>query len=317
MCEKGGVIFGELEGTGFDTLDSRFAECLTGHGRIERLWSGARWTEGPVWFAAGRYLLVSDIPNNRLLRWDETDGSVSDFRAPSQYCNGNTSDHQGRLITCEHLSRQVTRTEHDGSITVIADAYQQRRLNSPNDVVVKSDGSIWFTDPAYGILSDYEGRFAASEQDGCYVYRVDPETREIIVVATDFVQPNGLAFNSDESALFISDTGASHQQNGPKHIRKMTVAADGQSLGDSTVFAESSADYFDGFRLDTKDRVWSSAGDGVHCFAPDGTLIGKIRLPEMAANVCFGGASLNRLFIAGTTSIYSVYLAVNRLPLGR
>jgi len=304
-------VFGELEGTGFKVLDPRFSNCLTGHGRVERLWTGARWVEGPVWFAAGRYLLVSDIPNNRLLRWDETDGSVSEFRSPSNCSNGNTLDLQGRLITCEHMSRRVTRTEHDGTITIIANEYLGRRLNSPNDVVVKSDGSIWFTDPTYGILSDYEGVQSESEQKGCYVYRVDPSLKEITVVATDFIKPNGLAFNCDETALFISDTGLSHQPNGPKHIRKITLKEDGKTLGKSSIFADCNAGLFDGFRFDTEDRLWTSAGDGVHCFDPDGTLIGKIIIPEMVANVCFGGKYLNRLFIAGTTSIYSVYLTVN------
>ena len=304
-------MYGEIDGTGFEILKPIFSNCLTGHGRVERLWTGARWTEGPVWFAAGRYLLISDIPNNRLLRWDETDGNVSEFRVPSNCSNGNTVDRQGRLITCEHMSRRVTRTEHDGSLTIIADNYQGKRLNSPNDVVVKSDGSIWFTDPSYGILSDYEGLQSESEQKGCYVYRVDPDLKEITAVATDFVKPNGLAFNLDESALFISDTGISHHSDGPKHIRKFNVEKDGKTLGENSIFADCTSGLFDGFRFDAEDRLWTSAGDGVHCFDPDGTLLGKILIPEMVANVCFGGAKLNRLFIAGTTSIYSVYLAVN------
>lgn len=304
-------MYGELEGTGFEILDPSFSNCLTGHGRVERLWTGARWAEGPAWFAAGRYLIFSDIPNNRLMRWDETDGSVSEFRSPSNCANGNTVDQEGRLITCEHRSRRVTRTEHDGSITVIADKFEGKKLNSPNDVVVKSDGSIWFTDPTYGIISDYEGIKSISEQDGCYVYRVDANYRNISVVAKDFIKPNGLAFNYDESALFVSDTGSSHKKNGPKHIRRIKVNEDGETLGESTVFAECNAGLFDGFRFDSEDRLWTSAADGVHCFAKDGKLIGKIHIPEIVANICFGGASLNRLFIAGTTSIYSTYLAVN------
>ena len=304
-------MYGEVQGTGFDRIDPRFDACLTGHGRVERLWSGARWLEGPVWFAAGRYLLISDIPNNRLLRWDDTDDSMSVFRTPSNYCNGNTIDQQGRLITCEHLTRRVTRTEHDGSIRVLADEFNGKRLNSPNDVVVKSDGSVWFTDPTYGILSDYEGRRAPAEQSGCHVYRIDPETSDIKQVTRDFMQPNGLAFNPDETALFISDTGASHAENGPKHIRKFSLCEYGQTLGESTVFAECSAGFFDGFRFDTAGRLWSSAADGVHCYDPDGTLIGKILIPEMVANLCFGGAARNRLFIAGTTSLYAAYLNVN------
>ncbi len=304
-------MFGEIEGTGFEIISSEFSNCLTGHGRVERLWTGARWLEGPVWFPAGKYLLISDIPNNRILRWDETDGNVSIFREPSNCSNGNTIDLQGRLITCEHKSRRVTRTEHDGSITIIAEKYDNKLLNSPNDVVVKSDGSIWFTDPTYGIISDYEGIKSKSEQDGCYVYRVDKNLNNISVVAKDFVKPNGLAFNYDETSLYISDTGSSHQNNGPKHIRKIKVNENEKTLGESTVFAECNAGLFDGFRFDNDDRLWTSAGDGVHCFSKDGKLIGKIIIPEMVANICFGGDSLNRLFIAGTTSIYSTYLAIN------
>ena len=176
---------------------------------------------------------------------------------------------------------------------------------------MKSDGSIWFTDPTYGIISDYEGIKSISEQEGCFVYRIDRDLKNISIVATDFIKPNGLAFNHDETSLFISDTGLSHMKNGPKHIRKIKVNSDGSSLGESKVFAECNAGLFDGFRFDTEDRLWTSAADGVHCFSKDGKLIGKIRIPEMVANVCFGGSSLNRLFIAGTTSIYSAYLAVN------
>jgi len=303
-------VYGELEGTGFEVLDPSFAHCLTGHGRVERLWTGARWAEGPAWFAAGRYLIFSDIPNNRLMRWDETDGSVSEFRSPSNCANGNTVDQEGRLITCEHRSRRVTRTEHDGSITIIADKFEGKKLNSPNDVVIKSDGSIWFTDPTYGIISDYEGQRSEPEQTGCFVYRVNSNLTKITAVARDFTKPNGITFNSDETALFISDTGRSHQHDGPKHIRRLAVQQDGETLGESMVFADCNAGLFDGFRIDTEDRVWTSASDGVHCFNPEGKLIGKIIIPEMVANVCFGGASLNRLFIAGTTSIYSVYLTV-------
>ena len=305
------MFFGELDGTGFESIDPHFADCLIGHARVERLWSGARWSEGPAWFPAGRYLMWSDIPNNRMMRWDETDGSVSVFRQPANNSNGNTRDRQGRLISCEHLTRRVTRTEHDGTITVIADRWQGKRLNSPNDVVVRSDGSIWFTDPSYGILIDYEGERAESEIGACNVYRVDPDTGEVAAVATDFLKPNGLAFSPDESHLFISDTGASHAPGGPAHIRKFTVSADGRSLSGGAVFSECTAGLFDGFRLDRDGRIWSSAADGVHCIGPDGVLIGKVRIPELVGNVCFGGARLNRLFIAGTTSLYAVYLAVN------
>ncbi len=308
-------MFGEIDGAGFEVFDPRFRDCFVGHARVERLWTGARWLEGPAWFAAGRYLLFSDIPNNRLMRFDEVSGTVHPFRTPSHFCNGNTVDRQGRLVTCEHLTRRVTRTEIDGSITVIADLHDGKRLNSPNDVVVKSDGSIWFTDPSYGILSDYEGEYADLEQDGCHVYRVDGTTGATARVAHDFAKPNGLAFSTDEKILYIADTGVSHRPDGPRHIRKMAVRPD-QSLEDMGVFAVCGTGVFDGFRVDRKDRIWTSAGQGVDCYDPDGTLIGRIRIPEGVANVTFGGPKKNRLFICGTTSLYAVYLTANGCTLG-
>jgi gluconolactonase len=305
------MFYGQIEGTGFEVLDKRFNACLIGHARVERPWTGARWTEGPAWFAAGRYLIFSDIPNNRQMRYDEAGNTVCVFRQPSNNSNGNTVDREGRLISCEHGARRVTRTERDGSITVLAERFQGKRLNSPNDVVVKSDGSIWFTDPSYGILYDYEGGRAESEIGNCNVYRIDPKSGELSVVADDFLKPNGLAFSPDEKYLYIADTGASHQDGGPKHIRRLEVKSDGKSLGKSMVFADCTAGLFDGFRFDRDGRLWTSAGDGVHCYDPDGTLIGKILIPELVANVCFGGPKLNRLFICGTTSLYSAYLAIN------
>lgn len=305
------MYYGQAEGTAVETHDPRFAACIVGHARIERLWTGARWSEGPAWFAAGRYLVWSDIPNDRMLRFDETDGSVSVFRQPSRNANGNTVDQQGRLVSCEHGARRVTRTGHDGSVQVIADAWRGKRFNSPNDVVVKSDGSIWFTDPPYGILIDYEGGRADSEIGGNHVYRADPASGEVTLVADDFDKPNGIAFSPDEAFLYVADTGASHRADGPRHIRRLAVQPDGRTLGAGAVFADCTAGLFDGFRLDEAGRIWTSAGDGVHCYAPDGTLIGKLRVPETVANVCFGGARLNRLFICGTTSLYSCYLAVN------
>jgi gluconolactonase len=305
------MFYGQPEGTGYEVLDPRFDRCLIGHARVERLWTGCRWAEGPAWFAAGRYLIWSDIPNNRMMRFDEANGNVGEFRKVSNNSNGNTVDRQGRLVTCEHGARRVTRTEHDGSITVLADKYDGKRLNSPNDVVVKSDGSIWFTDPPYGILFDYEGHLSKMEQDGAHVYRIDGTTNALTRVATDFEKPNGLAFSPDEKYLYIADTGITHKVNGPKHIRRFDMSADGTKLGKNHIFAESSVGLFDGFRIDSDGRIWTSAGDGVHCFDPDGTLIGKILIPELVANVCFGGPKLNRLFICGTTSLYSCYLAIN------
>jgi len=303
-------MFGAIEGTRFEAISSDFNACLLGHARVERLWTGARWSEGPVWFAAGRYLLWSDIPNNRMLRFDEASGHVSVFRNPSNNSNGHTVDRQGRLVSCEHLSRRVTRTEHDGSITVIADRFEGKRLNSPNDVVVKSDGTIWFTDPSYGIIMDYEGERAESEIGACHVYCANPISGELRIVANDYVKPNGLAFSPDESTLYIADTGVTHMPGGPAHIRSHKVEENGRLSG-GEVLADCSAGLFDGFRVDRAGRIWSSAADGVHCLSGEGDLIGKIHIPEIVGNVCFGGPKLNRLFICGTTSLYSAYLNVN------
>ena len=304
------MFHGQVEGTGIVALDSRFNRCFAGHVRVERLWTGCRWAEGPAWFAAGRYLVWSDIPNNRMMRFVEPSGEVSVFREMSNNSNGNTVDNQGRLVTCEHLARRVSRTEINGKITVIADRYQGKRLNSPNDLVVKSDDSIWFTDPAYGIDTDYEGDKSPQEIDGCYVYRVDGKTGAIAAVITDMVRPNGIAFSPDEKVLYVADTGVTHKENGPRHIRRFRLSDDGMSVSGGEIFAECSAGLFDGFRVDTEGRIWTSTGEGVHCYDPDGALIGKILIPELVANVAFGGTKRNRLFICGTTSLYSVYLTV-------
>jgi gluconolactonase len=245
-----------------------------------------------------------------MLRFDETSGHVSVFRQPSGYSNGNTVDRQGRLVTCEHGNRRVTRTEHDGTITVLADRFEGKRFNSPNDAVVKSDGSIWFTDPPYGIDSDYEGHKSPPEIGGNHLYRVDPSTGAVTLAANDFVCPNGLAFSLDESVLYVADTGATHIQDGPRHIRGFNLGDDGILRG-GEIFATCPDGLFDGFRLDTEGRIWTSAASGVLCYDPDGTLIGKVNVPEIVANVCFGGSKRNRLFICGTTSLYSVMVMGN------
>jgi gluconolactonase len=243
------------------------------------------------------------------MRYDETTGAVGVFRQPAGYSNGNTVDRQGRLVSCEHGNRRVSRTEHDGSITVIASHYQGKRLNSPNDVVVRSDGSIWFTDPSYGIDTDYEGARSDREQNGCHVYRVDAATGEVSRVADDFERPNGLAFSIDEKKLYIADSGRTHGEDLPHHIRVFDVV-EGKTLKGGEVFAVCEPGFFDGFRLDEQGNIWTSAGDGVQCFAPDGTLIGKIKLPEGCANVCFGMLRNDRLFMTATTSVYAIYLLV-------
>jgi gluconolactonase len=308
--------YGQVEGAEIVVLDPRFKACFSGHVRVERLWTGTRWAEGPAWFAAGRYLVWSDIPNNRMMRYVEPSGEVSVFRERSNNSNGNTVDNQGRLVTCEHLTRRVTRTEIDGSIAVIADKWNGKRFNSPNDVVVKSDDSIWFTDPAYGIDTDYEGDRAPPEIEGCHVYRIDPKSGDVSRVVEDMVRPNGLAFSPDEKFLYIADTGATHKENGPRSIRRFTVAANGKSLKGGEIFAESTSGLFDGFRVDWKGRIWTSTAEGVHCYDKDGDLIGKILIPEIIGNVTFGGFKLNRLFICGTTSLYSIYLTTNGSKLG-
>ncbi len=291
-----------------EILDDRFAKLVHGNVHLDKLFTGCRWAEGPAYFAAGKYLIWSDIPNDRVMRFDETDGSVSVFLAPAMNHNGHAVDREGRLVSCEHRGRCISRIEHDGSRTTLADRYEGKKLNSPNDVVVKSDGSIWFTDPTYGIDSNYEGDAAPSEIGASNVYRIDPSSGAVTAVAVDFVKPNGIAFSPDERQLFIADTGGSHVKDGPRHIRALPVNRDGKSLGKGKLFAACTVGVFDGFRFDTKGNVWASAGDGVHVYAPDGDLIGKIRVAEVVANVCFGGPKRNRLYICGTTSLYAIYV---------
>jgi gluconolactonase len=297
-----------LNPTPCTAFDDRFRSLVLPNVVLETLWTGGRWLEGPAYFAAGRYLVWSDIPNDRMMRWDETDGSVSVFRAPCHNANGHTIDREGRLVSCEHQARCVSRTEHDGSRTVLVDRVAGKRFNSPNDVIVKSDGTVWFSDPTYGIDSDYEGDAAPSEIGASHVYRFDPARGEVTAVATDFVKPNGLAFSPDEKLLYIADTGATHVRGGPKHLRRSTVSSDGRTLGAGEVFATCPSGWFDGFRIDVAGNVWTSAHDGVYCYAPDGMLLGKIAVPEVVANLCFGGPKRNRLFICATTSLYAIYV---------
>jgi gluconolactonase len=286
--------------------DPRFSRLIIGHANLEKLAGGCRWAEGPAYFPAGRYLVWSDIPNDRMMRFDETDASVSVFRHPSFNSNGNTVDREGRLVTCEHLARRVTRTEHDGSITVLADRYHGRRLNSPNDVVVKSDGSIWFSDPTYGIDSDYEGRQSKSEIGASNVYRIDGGNGEVTLIASDRVQPNGLAFSPDETTLYVADSGTTHDSSLAATIWSYRV--DGQSVGVPSLFATCPEGLFDGFRCDIHGNIWTSAGRNVFCLAADGTHLGTIPVGEIVANVCFGGPHRNRLYICGQTSLYAIYL---------
>lgn len=291
----------------FEAFDERFMKYLIPVCKLETLHTGMRWAEGPVYVADGRYLLFSDIPNNRMLRWEEESGQVSVFRYPSGFSNGNTRDRQGRLVSCEHGNRRVTRTEPDGTITVLAERFEGKRLNSPNDVVVKSDGSVWFTDPPYGILTDYEGHKAESEIGSCNVYRLDAAGGEPRIVCHDFDKPNGLAFSPDEKLLYIADSGRSHGADKPHHIRVFDVSADGKLSG-GRVFADIDPGVPDGFRVDMDGNLWIAAGDGVHCYSAQGQLLGKILTPETVANVTFGGAQRNRLFIAATSSLHAVYL---------
>jgi gluconolactonase len=265
-----------------------------------------------VWFGDFRSLVFSDIPNNRMLRYCEVTDKVTLFRLPANYSNGNTRDRQGRLITCEHLTRRITRTEHDGSLTVLLDRFDGKPLNAPNDLVVHSDGAVWFTDPGYGILVLYEGERAEAELP-TRVYRLDTVTGVATVVADDLVKPNGLCFSPDESRLYISDSGISHDPDGPGHIRVFEVV-EGRKLRGGRVFADMSPGFADGIRTDRDGNLWSSAGwagpgtDSVHCLSPDGELIGRILLPEPCSNLCFGGAKRNRLFMTCSQSLYSLYV---------
>lgn len=295
-----------------EVVEPEFEQYVQGGAALERIYTGARWAEGPVWYGDGRYLLWSDIPNDRMLRWAEETGAFSIFRSPSHNSNGNTRDRQGRLITCEHATRRVTRTEHDGRVTVLMDRFDGKRLNAPNDVVVHPDGHIWFTDPGYGILANYEGEKAAFELSA-NVYRLDPETGVATVVADEIEKPNGLCFSPDLSKLYVTDTGASHKKGHPRRILVYDVV-DNARLANGRVFCDMGRAIADGIRCDIDGNIWSSAGwageghDGVHVFNPGGKLIGRIHLPEAVSNLCFGGVKRNRLFITASQSVYSLYV---------
>ena len=288
-----------------EILDPRFEKLRVKSARVERLATGFRWTEGPVWFGDFRTLLWSDIPNNRILRWDEKSGATAVFREPSSYANGNTRDREGRLVTCEHGTRRVTRTEYDGRITVIAERFEGKRFNSPNDVVVKSDGSIWFTDPPFGILSDYEG-YRASPELPTDVYRVDPSSGKVERVADGIERPNGLAFAPGEKLLYVVECST------PRYIHAYAVS--GRKLGRRRTLIDAGQGTPDGFRIDTDGNLWcgwgmgSDALDGVRVFSPEGEAIGHIHLPERCANLCFGGEKGNRLFMAASQSVYALYV---------
>ncbi len=287
-------------------LDPRFAPLVLGNAAVERIAGGCRFTEGPVWFGDGRFLLWSDIPNDRIMRWEEETGAVSIFRKPSHYANGNTRDRQGRLVTCEHDTQHLTRTEYDGSITVLADSFEGVRLTGPNDVVVKSDNTIWFSDNGAGTRGNYLGH-TMPQNLPFRVYRLDPATGELTVAVGDMRRPNGLAFSPDESKLYVVDTPA-----GDKTVHVYDIV-DGRRAVNGCVFFNAMPGYADGIRCDTQGNVWCgfSGGeghDGVAVFAPDGTLIGRILLPERCANLCFGGQKRNRLFMAASQSVYSLYV---------
>lgn len=289
-------------------LDPSFAKYRLALAAVERLATGLRWAEGPVWFGDARHLLVSDIPNNRIVKWDEETGLLSNFRKPSEYANGNTRDLEGRLVTCEHGGRRITRTEHDGQITVLMDKWEGKRLNSPNDLVVKSDGSIWFTDPPFGLLSDYEGNRAESELPGS-VYRFDPKIGRAMLLEDSVPGPNGLAFSPDEKTLYLVASRAE-----PREIVAYDVGDDSRISNRRVLINAGPGGTPDGFRLDEDGNLWCGWGmgtpelDGVMVFNKEGAPIGRIQLPERCANLCFGGRRRNRLFMAASQSIYSLYV---------
>jgi gluconolactonase len=289
-------------------LDDSFKKYRISSAKVERLATGFRWCEGPAWFGDGRYALWSDIPNNRIMKWEEETGAVSVFRKPSNFTNGNSRDRHGRLLSCEHGARRVTRTEYDGSITVLADRHDGKRLNSPNDIVCRSDGSIWFSDPPFGILGHYEGHDAKPELP-TNVYRIDGKTGKLSVVAGDLARPNGLAFSPDETRLYVIEAGAT-----PRIIHAYDLTDNGTRLVNKRKLVDAGEGTPDGMRVDVDGNLWVGWGmgkeglDGVAVFNPQGKLIGRINLPERCANLCFIGPARNRLFMCATTSIYSLYV---------
>lgn len=295
----------------YEIVDPAFRNIVVPIFPVEELYSGGLFTEGPAYFPAGKYLLFVDLPNDRILRYDEITGHTVVFRQDCGHPNGQTVDLQGRLLTCEHRYRRVSRTEHDGTITTIAEFWNGKRFNSPNDVVVTSDGAIWFTDPPYGIMHDLDGIKADPEIDGCHVYRVDPITGKVDAVITDMVMPNGLAFSKDERTLYVVDSGKSHIDDGPAHLRAFKVDANHQVTG-GEVLIDCPVGIFDGFRLDDDDRIWITTGDGVYCYAPGGkTLLGKILLHKVAGNLTFAGPKRNTMYICASNSLYRVRLKIN------
>lgn len=290
---------------GFEIHDERFKHYVLANAPLEELGSGFRWIEGPVWMGDADCLLFQDLPRNRTMRWIEGAG-FSVYRSPSNYANGQTRDREGRLIACSHRGRCLYRTEYDGTVTTLVERHAGKRLNSPNDVVVKSDGTIWFSDPVYGISNDYEGGRQRSEQPPA-LYRFDPRTGEIQVMAGDFDGPNGLAFSPDERRLYVAETGDQSKPDPRQYIRVFDVAPDG-ALSGGDVFHTISPGYCDGMRVDEDGNVWSSAADGVHCLSPEGKLMGKILVPHPVSNITFGGPTKNRLFIGGSHTLYAIFL---------
>lgn len=290
----------------FEVYDNRFLALLKADSRLEQLCTGGVWSEGPVYFANGDYLVWSDVRRNQMLRWSARDG-MSVFRKPSNFSNGNYLDHEGRLLTCSHGARAVLRTELDGKVTVLVDRYRGARLNSPNDLVVKSDGTVWFTDPPYGLIQPDEGYPAESELPGNYVFRFDPASGDLTVAADDLDKPNGLAFSPDETILYVADSGLSHNPAGNHHIRAYDVL-DGRRLVNGRVFAVIDPGVPDGFRVDRQGNVFTSSEDSIQVLDPAGQLLGRIMVPEPVANCTFGGPGKDRLFIAASSSIYAISL---------